>query len=375
MKKLLSICLALSACIVAGAQDWTTMDMKNWSEGPLAFDDFTTRKSGDTTVVGHIAWTYRFENEKHKTGNLKYETYKVDLLMDKLKSWYDPEQGLFAPTYFQAEFDMAEVTRRRMQSEMNRNPRESADISQYYFRIIENRIGTYEQESRHGRDHDAVERYAAAVRAELDTVGIEPLQAPEIGKKKNGIGMFIGYGAELFGGPASAGVPMGNALDWGFGFPVRRWSIIVDMCLGIGSPLKTDGFYHDSRYDYDWARGKNVTSSSMNIIGGYHILDKDYWAVMPLAGFGVGFMDQKMDAEHTKDKNSTSSETAGFRLLAGLQLSCKLARTIYGVTDGGLSESTVNFRIYGASTDYRQVGRSYSINFGITLDWTAFSLR
>lgn len=365
----------LLACLQAGAQDWLTKDRKAWSDGPLVPEDFDKRASDDSIHVGWLDWSYFTDTQEQKTGNLKYKTCKVTLYMDQLASWYDPARYSGDFRYFQTDFDIAEAARRKMQNEINRNPGATSSIVQYYYRIASNRVRALMQESREGRDMDVVDRYAAEVARELAEVVEDPFPVPAVGKRGFGIGMYAGYGGEYFFGPMGEGVTMGNNFVFGWVFPVRSWDICLDLCIGGGTRLKKDGFYHDDKYDYDWVKGRRTSTGRMNVMGGYRILDTDRLCITPLAGFGVGFVDQKMGREiQNGSTTSTSSETAGFRLLAGVQCSYKLSRSLDSFTDS-YSESRVNFRLYGASTDFRQVGRSYSINFGIVLDWTGWVTR
>ena len=374
MRHRLTIIFLLLSCFTAVAQDWATKDMKDWEEGPLVPGDFVKRSASDTSFTGKLDWYYSLKSEANKQGNLRYLSYRVNLKMDKLNSWYDPSSDICAPACFQNEFDIAEAVRRRMQNEIYGNPREANGITDYYIRRVRNRVDTYYQESRFGKDRDVVDKYAAELAEELDSLTVETQQAPVIGKKKWGVGFFAGYNAELFAAPSGSGIPMSNSLDWGLDIPAGRCSFIVSMCLGSGSRLREDGFYYDDRYDYEWAKGEKVSSGTMNIMGGYHILDKDWFSFMPFVGFGVGFFDQKMDPDHVQDRDHTSSELSGARVLAGLQFSYKFRRSL-DLCCESLGESCVNFRIYGASTNFKQVGRTSSINFGVTLDWTGFRVK
>ena len=383
MKRIAPICLLLALSPNALAQNFKGREesFKNWSDGPLTEADFVERHvSGPAqgTTVGELDWLISFDPVTDRIGNLRFRHVQSSTRMDRLSSWRDPSVDKpWSLDYFQTEFNMVEIYRRKVQDELNTNPLDYQDIKDYYMRLLSSASDTYHMETDHGNDAAAVARYSVQYREELDRWEPKPLTEPQFTRRALGYGIFAGYMGECYGAPVSTAIgPLFHGFSFGFDFPVHRVYLGFEGTLGAGSALKQDNFYYDPYDDYYWVKGKKCTNGEMSALLGYTFLDTPRIALCPVAGVGVSFLDQKTGTQNSG--GSDSSEIHGLRLQAGMNVSVKLKRTLdvgnyYG--GGSYDETNLVFKVYGAHSQFTGLGEVWSVQFGVALDFVGWILK
>ena len=384
MKKLLLILgLAALTLLPAAAQSLASYKEKSihyWDEGPLTEADFSVRHLAATLgdVAGELSWGISFVPVTDKIGNLRYTHPVTRTYMDQLKSWMDPDlRQPWTLTYLQTEFDLLESFRRKMQLEINDNPMDYNEIRDYYERAIHSAVDALRLESDLGRDAGAVARHEVQYKEALDTLSAEtPVQEPQVRKKRFGESLYVGYLSEIYGDPVSAGIGPSHGLNLGTSFPLGKVYLALDMTMGRPGVLKQDDFYHDSHRDYSWRKGVRCKAGQMNLLAGYTVLDRPALALRPIAGIGVGFLDQETESKNT---NGTylNSEIHGFRSTVGVQLAIKLRRnlTISSYGGGSYGETSLVFKAYASRTRLQGLGPVWSANLGVALDWGGWLLK
>lgn len=382
MKKTAFLTLILVTCLTAAAQNFKEREnsFRNWNDGPLTESDFVERHVSTSVqgTAGELDWLISFDPVTDKTGNFRYRHIQSSTRMDRLSSWWDPALSKpWTMDYFQTEFNMIEVFRRKLQDELNANPLDYRDIKDYYLRLLSSNSDTYQMETDHGNDAAAVARYSVQYKEELDNWETKAVEEPQIPRRSLGYGIFFGYMGESYGAPVSTAIgPVFHGFSYGFDFPIRRVYLGFEGTLGAGGILKQDGFHYDSHYDYHWERGKKCTNGEMGALLGYIFLDRPGFALCPVAGIGVSFLDQKMGFQESG--TTRDSEIHGLRLQAGLNLSVKLRRTLdvsgfYG--GGSYDETNLVFKVNGAHTQFQGLGEIWSVQFGIAVDFIGWFLK
>ena len=384
MMKKLFLVLALAAVMLpVMAQDipsYKEKSFKFWDEAPLAEDDFSDRHLAATVndVAGELFWGIAFSSVTDRIGNLRYTHPVTRVYMDRLQSWKDPDRWQpWSLSYFQTEFDLLESFRRKMQRELIDNPLDYSEIRDYYTRAVHSAVDAYHLESDLGRDAGVVAQYEVQYKEELDSLEAEvPVKEPQFRKSLVGEGVYAGYLCEVFGSPLSTAIGLSQGFNLGLSFPIGDVYLAMDMTMGPSGRLKQDGFYYDNRKDYAWRKGEKCTSGHMNLLAGYTVLDRPVLALRPIAGVGVSFLDQDTGLKNGNGSYE-SSEINGLRLTAGVQLACKLRRSlaVSGYGGGGYGETSLVFKAYAAHTDYKGIGEIWSANLGVALDWSGWFLR
>lgn len=369
----------LGLCTLASAQSYKENSYKNWNDGPLTQEDFTSRHLASTLqdVAGELKWTISFQPVTDKFGNLRYRHLTTQTRMDKLRSWMDPEHWQpWSLDYFQSEFDMVECFRRKLQAELDANPLDLDEIEDYYDRMLNSAGETLQQETDLGRDAAAVARYAVQYKEELDKLEPAPDGEPQFKRMAVGLGWDIGYAGEVFGAPVAEGVGSIHGVGFCFSFPIKRIYAGFDTSFGSTS-LKKDAFYHDPRLDYDWQKGQKCEGGQICFQLGYTLLDQPRFSLCPVAGIGGTFLSQDTGLKKNDD-DSVSSNINGLRLEAGLNGKLKLRRSldvIYQYGGNAYGETSLVFKIYGVRSQLPSFGEVWSVHFGVALDWSAWMLK
>ena len=119
MKRLSFIILCSMACTLLYAQSSTnspfTMDssVRYWDEGPLTFDNFSTRDT-EWPAISQFGYNIMYSPKEWKIGNTVIRAYDSRSFMNPYSSWvhskYRTDELL---QYIQTEFDYVEICRRR----------------------------------------------------------------------------------------------------------------------------------------------------------------------------------------------------------------------------------------------------------------------
>lgn len=379
MFRLKSLCVLTLSLSFAGlsAQNLYEESFKKWDEGPVSWKDFQVRHiPEDSKYISNLSCAIEKNTRKEKIGNFKFPVLTTTTKMSKLSSWYDPDKCTdWTLRYEQTRFDMLEALRRRMQNSYNRNLLE-ANLDAYYRQVIDNAMAAIDMESNYGTDTIVVLRYEQQYRNELDSIKPEPVQVPQFEKGNWGVSIGLGAGYENFFSPMSKGVPYAVGFNWDLGAIYKKWAFDLNVLLGWSGKLKCDNFYYDSKYDYNWTKGKNVSVGNANINAGYMVFDNSFLSVTPLVGVGVSFVDQRTNTLRANTTVYEQSEINGFRAQAGLTIDWKIRRNLNTYTYGGdYTESKIRFAITGARTGFRGIGPTYSLNASVTFLVNSWSLK
>ena len=359
------------------AQNLYEESFKKWDEGPVSWKDFQVRHiPEDSKYISNLSCAIEKNTRKEKIGNFKFPVLTTTTKMSKLSSWYDPDKCTdWTLRYEQTRFDMLEALRRRMQNSYNRNLLE-ANLDAYYRQVIDNAMAAIDMESNYGTDTIVVLRYEQQYRNELDSIKPEPVQVPQFEKGNWGVSIGLGAGFENFFSPMSKGVPYAVGFNWDLGAIYKKWAFDLNVLLGWSGKLKCDNFYYDSKYDYNWTKGKNVSVGNANINAGYMVFDNSFLSVTPLVGVGVSFVDQRTNTLRANTTVYEQSEINGFRAQAGLAIDWKIRRNLNTYTYGGdYTESKIRFAITGARTGFRGIGPTYSLYASVTFHVNSWDLK
>ena len=367
LKSLCVLTLSMSFTL-SSAQNLYEQSFRNWDECPVKWSDFQViHVPDDAKYVSSLSCSIEKTATKEKIGKFKFPSVTTTTKMSKLSSWYDPSRCTdWTLRDEQTRFNMLEVLRRRLQNSYNNNFMED-NLDAYYQQLINTTLSAFELESNYGTDTLVILKYEEQYNNELDSLQVMPVQIPLFEKSNWGMSFNVGLGTEIYGSPLSDGVPFTVGVPWGFGMIYKKLSLDIQFMLGWSDKLQCENFYYDSKYDYNWTKGKRVTGGNMNLNGGFRVFDNSKCSVTPMVGIGVTFVDQ--DSDTPRYPNGTvyeNSEMNGFRVQAGLAFDWKIRQSLTGYLYGGdYNESKVRFAITGARTNFGGFGPAYSLNASI----------
>ena len=369
MKRLSFIILCSMACTLLYAQSSTnspfTMDssVRYWDEGPLTFDNFSTRDT-EWPVISQFGYNIMYSPKEWKIGNTVIRAYDSRSFMNPYSSWvhskYRTDELL---QYIQTEFDYVEICRRRaMQDYLRGSEFTLGEIIGFHLEVADSFMAKMKEETRQGLDSTAVKDYARRVSLELAQTEDVKYNDLMINPQGFAMGMHIGIASEFYTGPIADYVTPIAGLEYGFDFCFSKVNLYLSGLLGLGGHYKKD----IPMGDYQWDAGEQMTGGNLDISFGYTIYESQWWKISPFAGIGVGFIDRPSTPENS---SQGPTEINAFRYQFGIAADYKFLRTI-GINQAtrGLTEFSLRPRFYIAHTSFPIPAPSWTINFGLSVN-------
>ena len=344
--------------------------IRYWNEGPLTFDDFSTR-SGEFPQIIEFDYGISWAPQSTKMGNTVVRAPCFRSFMNPYTSWVHPdfktEEML---QYIQTGFDYVEICRRRAQKEyQDGSAFNLEDVVNFHSGVAGSFLARMKEDTRQGLDSAAVRYYSTRVKKELAQTADITYDDLKIYPRGFGIGMHLGAGSEFYTGPLTGYVTPIAGIDFGFDLAFSRVNLYLSGLLGWGGHFKQD----IPRDGYKWEAGKRIRGGNMEVSLGYTVYDSQWWRIAPFAGIGVGFIDYPF---HPTNPKKNSDEISGFRFQAGISADYKFYRLVeYFPEKDGLSEFSVKTRLYVAHTAFPAPAPAWTINFGLSANMMAWMLK
>lgn len=371
----MTIAAALTAFTAVSAQS-IDEDVKFYDEGPLTWNDFTTGEfdSSDWSRMGIV---YKVSTEKQKFGNLKVHRYVARTGIDKFSTWVKKDAMTEANLkYCRLIFDISELTRRKMQAEIdaNRFNYSNRDILDYYHNQNNSRIELIKDESGSGARKDIVERRLADVASQLGSDPTDSLPAYTL--RRFGYGMHCGLETNIYTGIGGKYLRPSVQFIYGFELNWKKSSFFIDLGLGSGKVGNDLMFYGTKRNEITeviWAAGESYQVAQADIIYGYPVIDNDYIKVLPMAGVGINTLSNKLyDTEN-------SSGMGGLHLMAGVTAAWKFSRRLTlapaMLSYNEYTEGTLRLKAYVARHSYMDGFNPITVNFALTVSLSGRMIR
>ena len=350
-------------------------NFKNWNEGPLTWADYQqVELSPLATNTSQSAFKLNAVKKKTFIQNYKLVYYQVDCTLNRDRSYYDPSRAddldLRAN---QAIFDTWELYARYIQSRAigETTPAYSKVIDDYMVKA-DKEIAKFQQESNQFRDEAVISKYEESVRSQLEkTKRKEPdLSVTQVPAYR--YGFYIGAEHESLLGTAKEKVNDMFGFNIGIDYITKKqWYIDFGM-TGYFTELKTNNFYHDIGYDYDWVTDKTVNHFRMYLNVG-HIFDlNQYFRLIPYAGIGYADISQQSDKINpdSQDRSYYSSSLGSFSVQAGVNADWMIRRNI---SPDDITDTSLRFKLYGAYEDWGLGYKTWSVNVGLVFNLDTYS--
>jgi hypothetical protein len=372
MKRFFIAFVLIFVGLSANAQ--TDLSYKNWTDGPLAIEDFARRTSDGILIGECYSGIEAFPSDWEKVKwNLRVRRLHSRTVFDPLKSWITKSDSLAgqALRYAQLQFDATEVMRRKMMNYMNSGPfnPDYAYVIRRHYDMLSAYSNELEMITEKGRNLVALAEQEAVMAAQLDSIAEIPDNLPEYGLRKFALGLYAGASSQIHVGEYSKYINPGFGFIFGFDIVGGRSEVYLDATLGGGNRLCKD---IPGEKIETWYGGHNLRFGETTIQYAYNVYDGNTFKVAPFAGFGVGFLDYDNPDD---DAEIQTDEILGFRFLAGVSVELKFLNSLYLIGDlmrssvyGGINENGIKFKVYVTRTSYGQGLNPYTVNCAICYD-------
>ena len=191
----LLVLLALVATVPVWAAT-ATGDTRQWSDGPISWDDFqgvSAQPNTPSTLSVELTTT---STEHQKSGNKnRYSIMACAVMHRNTSTVADPahcnKQRL---RYHQLQFDLLEVMRRRLQSDINNgiSGLETERRLSEYRATYRRRIAEVDEQTDYGHNETRLQDWEYDVRRQLDDMGVPPV--PQVSPNSFCYGIYGGVG-------------------------------------------------------------------------------------------------------------------------------------------------------------------------------------
>ena len=269
---------------------------RQWDEGPLTWSDFKGEPSLKTST-SYFKGVLKTETEIEQQSKSKFKTdyrYATSAvaLMDCSASYsdsaYQTDQML---RYHQLQFDMLEVVRRRLQSDLNIGMAglEADNRVAYYQRIYEEQLSDLAKATDGGQNDQKLQQYEYMTRKQLDEFKLS--KVPDVKPCDWQIGWFVGTGCFVPFGDISSLLNYAWIFNIGLSGGYKRFILKADISYGqpgiknysdfTFNPLDISASNKDAQVHSDNEYVKLLLGS---ISLGYRIIDTKHFALTPHVG-------------------------------------------------------------------------------------------
>lgn len=359
----------IAAVFLAFAADSTAQDhrssIRSWNEGRLTWDDFRQESFHADSIASAIYWSFETFPVKKRYGNLTVSKLESHLLMDKTLSWVRPDcmTGHYLK-YPQIIFDIAELYRRKFQSEIDRTPNLYRQLFSFYDNACDKSIEEFKFLSDSGDNTEQISIYERKINKELENSAAAD-SIPKFSCKNFGASFNAGVNCEVFYGNAGKLFSPATLFNLGTSLSYKESFFDVEMLMGGGKVRNTF-----TANDYTWDKGDGYSHLNISLQYTYALFDNDNWKIGPFIGIG-GLVHSCNKTEEEREDENIDNTIGQYNAMAGVNISWKIRRRlslVYGFPDskGNYMENMLRFKIYAARSQFCPDFAGYSINFSLT---------
>lgn len=344
-------------------------NIKIWEEGKLTWEDFQGKPYYHLDRESAFEYAFGFQQKKvvqHDTVVIKLVAYAYFL---KDISWVLPEKKSDAQLmYNQVIFDLVEIYRRKLNNALGRTNSyaESQNLFDIYLVKLNEEIEDFEYQFNAGNGIYVIQRKQEEIKRELLQLDEEFL--PPLKHSNVGIGMHLGFGADILTG--SVNNHFNNTSLFTFGFDIAYRNFVLDIGGGLSNTKVTKEYIEKNT----WVDGTKTGLAILNAALAYNVHNGHRFKIAPFVGWGLlEFSNNNVPEEEKSDFTLVS-----YSLILGMNLDYKLRQrfklnTLLNSRD--YSETNVRFRLSVLPVYFYPDLRGYSINLTLGFDIFAGKLK
>lgn len=325
MKRLLTFFLICFSFVeYTRAED--IIDYKYWDEGKLTWDDFQDTLSLKGVPSAFNAFL-RIEKTEKRDGNTRTIRPEAQACFDKRHSFADRQiQNENLLRLFQLKYDLLEMYRRRLQTELNLGVVGIAadNRTRQYMDLYTEKSKKAEQETENGQNEIKLQEWEFYVTKEL--IENPAPSIPRISPRRFGYGFYLGTGASF---------PVGSIADYwdpawqinvGFDLAYANTHLLCDFSAGTAR-TRQEIIVSNGQITDKWLRNRHNTYTSISLGIGQQLISTKYFALMPYVGcIWSGYSDQAKIQEGRNERTTLSY--TNFNWTAGICFDYRFSTTI-----------------------------------------------
>ena len=338
--------------------------LRPWSDGPLTWTDYQKTGFGDNANYStKFKYALISGQKKVKIDNHKFVYYNVICNQISNESYYNSLKATeWDLRTDQVVFDIAELYSRYIQ---NRGLGNTSQVfyktKDDYWERAQKEIDKFLKESNQGKDTSVVRKYEESVRTDLDRT---PRKEPDLsmgGRVPDMWGFYFAYNRCTFLGKTSSDLANANGISIGFDhLGMKGWYFDFGFS-GDFTSVKTQDFYFDPTYSYNWETGKNTNLTRFFVNMGHTLKSNQYFRLIPYAGIGYSELVQQSNTYNEKGNSYYASDFGGLSVMAGLNADWVFRLT---VRPDEVVENSLRFKLFGAY-DQLDGKNAWSVNVGL----------
>lgn len=342
-----------------------------WSKSPLTWECFEGQPDLNDTLSYSLHFFSKPEVRTDTIGRALYSYHWPRTMLNPNTVWVKAD--LHNPTmlkFCQSNFNLVELVSRQAMIEYN-NTIEYViwdDMMDYYSQRLYRREDELADLTNRGQDAEMVDRYAAQLLEQLDTLHFDPTQFVQRVNFEGGFSFTVGAYGHI---PVTEYASPSYGVDFTLGFYWRRSLFGFDMALGCGRCRKDIYEKHGVIRQDDY-----MLDGRMLLYYGREAVDRPNLRISPYVAMGVQFYDggTKYD-EYITNEESHLAEKAGFQFGLGAMFDVPF-RTKYRIKtllyNTQCDSYGLQFRPYFSCTKYKgDMGLVPAIN--IAISWSMFT--
>ena len=342
-------------------EDFAQNNRKDWSEGPLTWDDFQEKQQA--IGVSELKFFLGYNTDKQKFSDTTVFRIQTYCYMDRNLSWvlnyYKSDQYLH---YNQVIFDLVELQRRKLQYDLDRiNSIYQAETRlNLCYTELSNLIDQFQEESKFGQANAVIDQWSSILQSELQS--LERMNLPQFSKRNLGYAVHAGLGSGIFTG--SLGQHFGPTLNFMFGFDFAyKKSILYLNATLAGDQVKKDYSYEDKTY----YQGQRANVAILDVSYGYAVIDGSKIKLSPFAGLGITEI-----SGVNRDNDEDDLRNVDYNIIFGLNADYKIRKRLKLAPNSYFGskeyvETSVRARLYVSRANFSDDLNGYSINLTLGL--------
>ena len=333
-------------------------EKKYWIEGKLSWNDFQDKYLEIGGSLPDYYISYVFENSKIE--NYKVIRHKAIAYLNKSLSYvteYAKKEQILA--YHQVEFDIVEVYRRKLQTELyqienltNLKPTFEENMQQLQMELENFRYATH-----YGSNLPVLQKWETGVTQKLNSMPVDPL--PKFEVKSFGFGIFMGPEYTAFSGNFNNYLKPTPSFALGLEMNYKKSLLTLNATLGEAKLKK------DLTLDEQLTTDKNYGFTLANVTYGYSFVNNEKYKITPFFGIGVNQISETVDEKEKKDSFLQNAFSTNY----GVNLDYKFAKSLNTIPTFGNSKMMSYFyvrsRFHVSHANFAPHFKGTSYNLGV----------
>lgn len=352
--------------LISQVQSFCQRAERHWEDGILTWDDFRGEPPRLAMHGSELHYQITYSTGKLRFSDSALYVFITTNYMDPSLSWVKPEDRTDQLLkYNQALFNLTELHRRELQSELHRleNPFLAGERLRIQYEALNQEVRRLQEGTAYGADADAVDYWYVRIEDELKKHPYE--RVPVIKDRNFGYGMNAGFGTGRLTNELSDHFSGTFNFMYGFDIAFKKTVVFLNATLA-GNKVKS-AFEGPGGL---WHTNMRTSAAMLDLSAGYPLVENSKHKLTPFLGFGF----LELAASNNKNDQYKDHRLNDTGIIYGLNYDFKfrkavrLTPNIYFPKMKEKVENNIRVRLYilsGEFGDFR--GTSVNVTVGYAL--------